>query len=105
MMRLLLQKVMMKYMNTRLGELQYNGEKERDEIIRSTLIPLAEEILNDFENYLKAPSKYVKNDKLKIDDIINLLSMISIDSSNEIVRQYLLNYTSSLFCFENKLIW
>ena len=97
-------KVMMKYMNIRLGDLQYNGEKERDEIVRNTLMPLANEILNDFENYLKAPSKYVKNDKLKIDDIINLLSMISIDTSNEIIRQYLLNYTISLFCYGTKVL-
>ena len=97
-------KVMMKYMNIRLGDLQYNGEKERDEIVRNTLMPLANEILNDFDNYLKAPSKYVKNDKLKIDDIINLLSMISIDTSNEIIRQYLLNYTISLFCYGTKVL-
>ncbi len=97
-------KLMMKYMNIRLGDLQYNGEKERDEIIRSTSIPSANEILNDFENYLMAPSKYVKNDNLKIDDIINLHSMIGINTSNEIVRQYLLNYTSSLFCYGTKVL-
>ena len=30
--------------------------------------------------------------------------MISIDSSNEIVRQYLLNYTSSLICYGTKVL-
>ncbi len=95
-------KMMMDYM--KLGDLEYNGEKERDEIIRSTLMLLAKEILNDFENYLKVSSTYVKNDKLKIDDIINLLSMIGIDTSNEIVRQYLLNYTNSFFCYGTKVL-
>ncbi len=95
-------KLMMNYM--KLGDLQYNSEKDRDEIIRSTSIPSTNEILNDFENYLKAPSKYEKNDKLKIGDIINLLFMICIDTSNEIVRHYLLNYTNSLFCYGTKVL-
>ena len=90
--------------NIRLGDLQYNRERMRDEIIKSTLVPLTNEILNDFENYLKAPSRYVKNDILSIDDIMKLFSVIGIDSSNEIVRQYLMNYTNSLFCYGTKVL-
>ncbi len=97
-------KMMIKYMMIRLGDLQYNRERMRDEIIKSTLVPLTNEILNDFENYLKAPSRYVKNDKLSIDDIMKLFSVIGIDSSNEIVRQYLMNYTNSLFCYGTKVL-
>ncbi len=55
-------KLMMNYMIIQLGDLQYNSENNRYEIIRSTSTPSANEVLNDYENYLKAPSTYVKND-------------------------------------------
>ena len=150
-------KLMMNYM--KLGDLQYNSEKDRDEIIRSiedeyiystnnntesdeseesdesdeytesdeyiesdesendfkeastkSIIDQYEQsihitdILNDFENYLKAPSKYEKNDKLKIDDITNIFSVIGIDTSTDLVKNYLLNYTNSLFCYGTKVL-
>ncbi len=90
--------------NIRLGDLQYNREENRDEIIRNTLIPFANEILNDFKKYLKAPSTYVKNYKLNSDDIINLFYEIGVDTSNEIIKQYLLNYTNSFFCYGTKVL-
>ena len=97
-------KLMMNYMIIQLGDLQYNCEKDRDEIIRNTLIPSANEILTDFENYLKDPSKYVKNDKLKIDDITNIFSLIGIEMYADLVKEYLLNYTSSLFCYGTQVL-
>ena len=97
-------KLVMLFMNIRLGDLQYNGRKERDEIIRSTLIPFANEILNDFKKYLKASSTYVKNYKLNSDDIINLFYEIGVDTSNELIKQYLLNYTNSFFCYGSKVL-
>ena len=87
----------------KLGDLQYNSERDRYEIIRNTTIPSANEILTDFENYLKAPSKYVKNEELKICNIMKLFSEIGIDTSNEIVKQYLLNYTS-FYCFGSNIL-
>ena len=96
-------KLIMGCMKLKLGDLQYNSEKDRYEIIRNTTIPSANEILTDFENYLKAPSKYVKNEELKICNIMKLFSEIGIDTSNEIVKQYLLNYTS-FYCFGSNIL-
>ena len=96
-------KLMVNYMKLKLGDLQYNSERDRYEIIRNTTIPSANEILTDFENYLKAPSKYVKNEELKICNIMKLFSEIGIDTSNEIVKQYLLNYTS-FYCFGSNIL-
>ena len=96
-------KLILSYMKLKLGDLQYNSEKDREEIIRNTTIPSANEILTDFENYLKAPSKYVKNEELKICNIMKLFSEIGIDTSNEIVKQYLLNYTS-FYCFGSNIL-
>ena len=96
-------KLIMGCMKLKLGDLQYNSEKDREEIIRNTTIPSANEILTDFENYLKAPSKYVKNEELKICNIMKLFSEIGIDTSNEIVKQYLLNYTS-FYCFGSNIL-
>ena len=78
----------------KLGDLQYNSEKDRYEIIRNTTIPSANEILTDFENYLKAQSKYVKNEELKVCDITKILSVVGIDISADLVKEYLLNYTN-----------
>ena len=72
-------KLIMGCMKLKLGDLQYNSEKDRYEIIRNTTIPSANEILTDFENYLKAPSKYVKNEDLQICNIMKLFSVIGID--------------------------
>ena len=95
-------KLMMNY--TKLGDLEYNSERDGYAIIINTFTPSANEILTDFENYLKAPSTYVKNDKLKIDDIIQLFSEIGIDISADLVKEYLLNYTNSLFCYGTKVL-
>ena len=66
-------KLILSYMKLKLGDLQYNSERNRYEIIRNTSIPSANKILTDFENYLKAPSKYVKNEELKVCDITKIL--------------------------------
>ena len=97
-------KLIMSYMKLKLGDLQYNSEKDRYEIIRNTTIPSANEILTDFENYLKAPSKYVKNEELKVGDITKILSVVGIDISADLVKEYLLNYTNSLFCYGTKVL-
>ena len=97
-------KLMMNYMIIQLGDLQYNSENNRYEIIRDTSTPSANEILTDFENYLKAPSTYEKNDNLKIDDITNIFSVIGIDTSADLVKEYLLNYTNSLFCYGTQVL-
>ena len=93
-------KLIMGCMKLKLGDLQYNSEKDRYEVIISTSTNY---ILTDFENYLKAPSKYVKNEELKICNIMKLFSEIGIDTSNEIVKQYLLNYTS-FYCFGSNIL-
>ena len=97
-------KMMMNYLIIQYGDLQYNCEKDRDEIIRNTSILSANEILTDFENYLKAPSKYVKNEELKVGDITKIFSIIGIDISADLVKEYLLNYTNSLFCYGTKVL-
>ena len=60
-------------------------------------------ILDDFEQFLNSPSKYMKNEKLKIEAIIDLLYKINIDIYNKL-RNYLLNYTRSLFCYGSKIL-
>ena len=97
-------KLIMGCMKLKLGDLQYNSEKDRYEIIRNTTIPSANEILTDFENYLKAPSKYIKNEELKVGDIMKLFSVIGIDTSVDLVKECLLNYTNSLFCYGTKVL-
>ena len=97
-------KLMMNYMIIQLGDLKYNSENNRYEIIRNTSTPSANEILNDFENYLKASSTYEKNDNLKIDDITNIFSVVGIDTSADLVKEYLLNYTNSLFCYGTQVL-
>ena len=60
--------------------------------------------MTDFENYLKAPSTYVKNEELNIDDIMKIFSVIGIDISAKLVQKHLLNYTNSLFCYGTKVL-
>ena len=86
------------------SDIQYNSERNRIELIKSTSISSAIEVLNDFEYYLKAPSTYTKNDSLKVDDIISLFYEIGIDISTELVKNYLLNYTCSFFCYGSKVL-
>ncbi len=97
-------KLIMNYMIIQLGDLKYNSENNLYQVIINTSTPSANEILNDFENYLKAPSTYEKNDNLKIDDITNIFSEIGIDTSADLVKEYLLNYTNSLFCYGTQVL-
>ena len=60
--------------------------------------------MTDFENYLKAPSKYEKNEELKVGDIMKIFSVIGIDTSVDLVKNYLLNYKNSLFCYGTKVL-
>ena len=57
-----------------------------------------------FWELLKAPSKYEKNDKLKIDEIMKLFSAIGIKMFADLVKEYLLNYTNSIFCYGTKVL-
>ncbi len=88
----------------KLGQLAYNNEQDQIELVQNTLLPSAIEILNDFENYLKAPSRYIKNDNLKVEDIISLFNEIDIGISTALVKSYLLNYTCSFFCYGSKIL-
>ena len=88
----------------KLGQLTYNNEHNRIELLINSFTPSAAEVLNDFEYYLKAPSTYTKNDNLKIDDIISLFYEIGIDISTELVENYLLNYTCSFFFYGSKVL-
>ena len=90
--------------NIRLGDLQYNREENRDEIIRNSSRYYANEILNDFKKYLKASSFHVDNYRINSDDIIKLFYEIGVDTSNELIKQYLLNYTNSFFCYGSKVL-
>ena len=47
--------------------------------------------------------KIWKNDKLKIDEIMKLFSEIGIDTSADLVKNYL-NYKNSLFCYGTKVL-
>ena len=44
------------------------------------------------------------NHKKQIDDIINIFSYIGIDTSADLVKEYLLNYTNSLFCYGTQVL-
>ena len=103
----------------KVRDYEYNKESDRYEMIRNvkeeeSLISNKEssseqfihitDILNDFETYLKDSSNYVKNEALDIDDIIDGFAKVGIDTSDEMVKQYLLNYTCSLFCYGTKVL-
>ena len=60
-------------------------------------------LLNDFENYLKKPSQYIRNESINFQVINKLFESISIDIKHSIVNNYVLYYTSSL-CFGSQ-IW
>ena len=97
-------KIMMKYMKEwRLNDLKNNDNSNRFEVIKSTAVLSAVEILNDFENYLKDPPAYVKSEDIKINDIISLFKDTSINTSDELVKEYMLHYTSSL-CFGSLIL-
>ena len=67
-------------------------------------IPAAAYVLTDFAKYLKDPSQYMKDEKLKIKYLLNAFSIIGIDTSTELVKDYLLNYTKSLFCYGTEIL-
>ena len=106
----------------KVRDYEYNKESDRYEMIRNVkeeessisneessseqheqFIHITD-ILNDFETYLKDSSHYVKNEALDIDDIIDGFAKVGIDTSDEMVKQYLLNYTCSLFCYGTKVL-
>ena len=103
----------------KVRDYEYNKESDRYEMIRNVkeegssisneessseqFIHITD-ILNDFETYLKDSSHYVKNEALDIDDIIDGFAKVGIDTSDEMVKQYLLNYTCSLFCYGTKIL-
>ena len=61
-------------------------------------------LLNDFERYLKDPSKYTKMYELNIDAIVNCFTDLELDLSSDLIRQYLLNYTNSLFLYGTEVL-
>ena len=118
-------------MKSKLVELKNNNESDRIEIIKNTIneISLSSyddehysvddddsdnyeyniqsfkimNLLNDFENYLKKPSQYIRNESINFRVINKLFESISIDIKHSIVNNYVLYYTSSL-CFGSQ-IW
>ena len=88
----------------KLKDLRYNSERNRYEIIKNISIPAAAYVLTDFAKYLKDPSQYMKDEKLKIKYLLNAFSIIGIDTSTELVKDYLLNYTKSLFCYGTEIL-
>ena len=98
----LLQDLLCAYLG--LKEMSCNSERNRYEIIRNTSIPGAAYVLTDFTKYLKDPSQYVKDEKLKIKYLMNAFSILDINTSTELVKNYLLNYTNSLFCYGTKIL-
>ena len=60
-------------------------------------------LLNDFENYLKKPSQYIRNESINFRVINKLFESISIDIKHSIVNNYVLHYTSSL-CFASQIL-
>ena len=60
-------------------------------------------LLNDFENYLKKPSQYIRNESINFRVINKLFESISIDIKHSIVYNYVLYYTSSL-CFGSQIM-
>ena len=87
-----------------LNYMECNNECNRYEIIKKVSRPLTKEVLNDFENYLRNPSTYAKNAELTVDNIFNVLYEIGVDTCDEEVKNYLLNYTPSLFCYGTKIL-
>ena len=83
----------------RISQIKYSSEHDRIELSINSSISSSEAIFNDFENYLKDPSRYMKNGEMEIDEIINLFMGTDIDISSELVKSYLLNYTRSFFCY------
>ena len=91
-------------MRLRLSELKSNDKKERIEIIRRTGLTQPIHILKDFMNYVKNPKKFVKNKNFESCVIHKVLNEIGINVSADLVKQYLLKYTSSLLCYETKVL-
>ena len=88
----------------KLKDLRYNSERNRYEIIKNTSIPAAAYVLTDFAKYFKDPSQYMKDETIMIKYIMNAFSIIGIDTSTKLVKDYLLNYTKSLFCYGTEIL-
>ena len=79
-----------------------NQKHKNGQNAQSTLMKT---ILTDFENYLKAPSKYKQNKKLKNKNVIALFTEIGINTFVELVEQYLSHYAyPSVFCSKTKVL-
>ena len=125
-------RLMFDCMKSRLVEFKNNNESDRIEIIKNTVkeISLSSyddehysvddnddddnyeyniqsfkimNLLNDFENYLKKPSQYIRNESINFRVINKLFESISIDIKHSIVNNYVLYYTSSL-CFGSQIM-
>ena len=88
----------------KLGNISYNVQKNRYEIIFNTSIQLYNDMLNDFKNYLKNPLEYVKNDKLQRRLNYNVLMHLNIHASNELARHYFEHYTSLYLNMNSNII-
>ena len=122
-------KMMFDCVKLRLNDFQYNVETDRTEIIKNVdeeISPLPYDndcssdddsydsndkelsfktidLMNDFENYLKKPSQYIKNESINFRAINKLFELMSIDIKHSIANSYVLHYTSSL-CFGSQII-
>ena len=126
-------RLMFDCIKSRLVEFKNNNESDRIEIIKNTVkeISLSSyddehysvvddnddddnyeyniqsfkimNLLNDFENYLKKPSQYIRNESINFQAINKLFELISIDIKHSIVNNYVLYYTSSL-CFGSQIM-
>ena len=124
-------KLMFDCMKSRLVEFKNNNESDRIEIIKNIVkeILLSSyddehysvddddsdnyeyniqsfkimNLLNDFENYLKKPSQYIRNESINFQVINKLFELISIDIKHSIVNNYVLYYTSPL-CFASQIM-
>ena len=124
-------RLMFDCMKSRLVEFKNNNESDRIEIIKNIVkeISLSSyddehysvddddsdnyeyniqsfkimNLLNDFENYLKKPSQYIRNESINFRVINKLFESISIDIKHSIVYNYVLYYTSSL-CFGSQIM-
>ena len=82
---------------------KYNPILDRFELFKSLTNPKTEDVLIDLESYLNDPENYnVKNMDIKTIDYV--LTSMEIDMSPEIIRKYMLFYTTSLFCYNTNIL-
>ena len=97
-------KTLFSVMKSQLQDLNVNDNKERIELYRSIPSSSTQKILNDFELFLKDPAHFKKNPELNVDDIHTVLSYLDINLSVNAMKDYLLQYSTSLFCYNSKLL-